>query len=94
MTRAGEGSRLTAFTHLLRGAPWETTSKGELIRAGEGKTYPIGDVPITVKVRADDTENMYEIIEYAVRPGFNASFHVHQRAEEVFLSWKESSNSS
>ncbi len=59
-------------------------SKGELIRAGEGKTYPIGDHPITVKVRADDTENKYEIIEYAVRPGFNSSFHVHQRAEEVF----------
>ncbi len=62
----------------------ETASKGGLIRAGEGKSYPIGDMPITVKVRADDTENRYEIIEYAVRPGFNASFHVHQRAEEVF----------
>lgn len=61
-----------------------SASKGELIRAGEGKTYPIGDHPIIVKVRADDTENKYEIIEYAVRPGFNASFHVHQRAEEVF----------
>ncbi len=61
-----------------------TASKGELISAGEGKTFPFGDSRITVKVRADDTENKYEILEVTAPPGFDAPPHVHQRTEQAY----------
>jgi quercetin dioxygenase-like cupin family protein len=61
-----------------------TASKGELIRAGEGKTYPFGDGRITIKVRGDDTENKYDILEFTAPPGFEAPPHVHQRTEQAY----------
>ncbi len=61
-----------------------TATKGELIRAGEGKTFPFGDSRITVKVRGDDTENKYAILELTAPPGFDAPPHVHQRTEQVY----------
>ena len=62
----------------------EAARKGELIRAGGGKTYPSGDSRITVKVRGDDTEHNYEILEFAVAPGFDAPPHIHERTEQSY----------
>ena len=61
-----------------------TASKGELISAGEGKTFRFGENRITVKVHADDTDNKYEIVELAVAPGFDAPTHLHQRTEHAY----------
>ena len=61
-----------------------TASKGELIRAGEGKTVPFGDYRPTVKVRADDTGNKYEIIEITRPPGSAVPLHVHQRTQQAY----------
>ncbi len=62
-----------------------SASKGELISAGEGKTFPLGDNGrITVKVRGDDTENKYEIHEITMAPGFESSHHFHQRTEQAY----------
>ena len=61
-----------------------TAGNGELISAGEGKTFPVRDSRITVKVRGDDTENKYEILEFTMPPGFASSHHVHQRMEQAY----------
>lgn len=61
-----------------------TASKGELIRAGEGKTVPFGDYRPTVKVRAEDTENKYEIIEITRPPGSAVPLHFHQRTQQAY----------
>ncbi len=62
----------------------KTASQGELISAGEGKTYPFGDSRITLKVGGDDTENKYEILELTAPSGFDAPPHIHQRTEQAY----------
>ena len=61
-----------------------TAGKGELITPGEGKTFPVGDSRITIKLRTDDTGQKYEIIEATLPPGFDSPPHVHQRMEQAF----------
>jgi quercetin dioxygenase-like cupin family protein len=61
-----------------------TTGKGELITPGEGKTFPVGDSRITIKIRSADTGEKYEIIESTLPPGFDSPPHVHERMEQVF----------
>ncbi len=61
-----------------------TAGKGELITPAEGKTFPVGDSRITIKVRTEDTGDKYEIIESTLPPGFDSPPHVHQRMEQVF----------
>lgn len=57
---------------------------GELITASEGKTFPVGDSRITIKVGTDDTGGKYEIVESTLPPGFESPPHVHQRMEQAF----------
>ncbi len=61
-----------------------TAGAGELITAGDGKTFPVGDSRITIKVRMDDTGGKYEIVETTLPPGFDSPPHVHQRMEQAF----------
>ncbi len=61
-----------------------TPGTGELITAGDGKTFPVGDGRITIKVRTDDTGGKYEIVEATLPPGFDSPPHVHQRMEQAF----------
>ncbi len=61
-----------------------TTGKGELITPGEGKTFPVGDSRITIKVRSADTGEKYEILESTLPPGFDSPPHVHRRMEQAF----------
>ena len=61
-----------------------TARSGELITPGEGKTFPVGDSRITIKVRTDDTGQKYEIIEATLPAGFDSPPHVHQRMEQAF----------
>ncbi len=61
-----------------------TIDTGVLISAGEGKTFPVGNSRITVKVSTDDTQNTYEIVEGTVPPEFDSTAHVHQKMEQAF----------
>ena len=61
-----------------------TARSGELITPGEGKTFPVGDSRITIKVRSADTGEKYEIIESTLPPGFDSPPHVHKRMEQAF----------
>ena len=57
---------------------------GRMIAATEGKTFPVGDSRITIKIGMDDTGGKYEIVETTLPPGFESPPHVHQRMEQAF----------
>ncbi len=61
-----------------------TVGTSGLISAGEGKTFPVGERRITIKVHLDDTGDEYEIAESTLPPGFESTPHVHQRMEQTF----------
>ena len=40
---------------------------------------------VTCKVRSDQTDNRYTVLELVLPPGEGAPFHVHQREDEIML---------
>jgi quercetin dioxygenase-like cupin family protein len=62
----------------------DTVGKSGLIGVGEGKTFPVGESRITIKVRMNDTGEKYEIAQSTLPPGFESPPHVHQRMEQIF----------
>lgn len=57
----------------------------KLFRSGEGKTYKLGQITLTFKTGAGDTQGAYTLCEAIEPPGSGAGLHRHVTYDETHI---------
>ncbi len=59
---------------------------GAVLRAGEGRSFPVKPFDVRVKVEAAETGDAFSLTEYVLEPGLwpGPAPHIHRRSSETF----------
>ena len=62
----------------------DITSRGFVLRPGEGRSIDLGGFRMSVKATHDETNGAFSLLEAQEPPGFGPPLHIHRDAAEAF----------